>query len=290
MALPTIVYSRTAAASGSSDVDDIGVAIHDALIAAGWSIVYADSDAIGGGSSSDPAWDKTPATNVLAGTVVYQMPLNDHTTQWFLKFSLGWGTSTARVSMRDVTIGDTHDGSGGVSGGGTISVSATTASTYGSEFGISASEDGLAFFCTVPQGPKLFIERLRAWDETVTDDVVAYAANQGGGFLHARAGVGVVTSQAPVVLAGMHASATMTHFGSGALLVNGDGDEIPIVGPFWPGANPFYGAPRLFFFGPAGDYNTDADYDRVVDGGARTYHSLATAASSYWANWMMATE
>lgn len=290
MALPTIVYSHIAASSGSADVDDIGPAIHDALIAAGWSIVYADADAIGAGSSGDPAWDKVYESNGMAGTVVYQMPANGFTTQWFVKFSLGWGSSSTRVSMRNVEVGDTHDGSGGISGGGTITATSTTSNTNNSEFAVSASEDGIAAFASANNAPKLFVERLRTSDGIVTDDVVAWSGNGTGGFLHLRASVGVVTSQAPVVLAGLAVSVGVNNFGAGASLANGDGDEIPIVGPFWPGADPFYGAPRLFFFGPAGDYDLDAYYERVADGGSKTYHSLAVAASSSWANWMMATE
>lgn len=291
MALPTIHHSYIPAASGSSDLVDFMSALQAQLLAAGWTIEYADADAIGGGSAGAPAWDKTPAANTSAGVAVYRMPANDHTTQWFVRIAPGWAASTSRPGVGSLTIGDTHDGSGTVTGGpAEMTVTLPTSGVQtGLEVGVSASEDGFMLAMGGTNGTIVLVERVRTWAGTVTDDLIAFLGISQASFAHARAGVGTVTTQPPIVLAGMSATSP-THFGSGNLLVNGDGDEIPIVGPFWPGADPFYGPPRVAFLGPANDYTGLSSYDRVVDGGSKTYLALNSTAAASWARWMLATE
>lgn len=289
MALPTIVHSYTAAGTGASDIINFMPALHTALIAAGWSIEYADADAIGGGSAGTPAWDKTPSTSVDAGVVVYQMPANGHATEWYVRLVPAWGAVTARVYVRSVTFGATHDGSGGVSGGPTeMKVAAMPINTNGYGHGISASEDGFMLILDGYNGPVVLLERLRSFDGTVNDDIVALLFTTATSFVHYSAGSGTVTSQSPIVLGGMDSS-SVANFGTGASIVNGDGDEIPIVGPFWPKGDPFYAAPRVAFLGPTNDYAGLASYERFVDGGSKTYLAMKRGTSN-WARWMLATE
>lgn len=265
-------------------------ALHAHLIASGWSIEYADSDAIGSGSAGAPAWDKTPATVSDAGFAVYQMPANDHTTEWYVRIRPAWGAATTRVYVAGVTIGDTHDGSGGVTGGASeVAVAATGSNTDGYAWGISACEDGFALAMAGSGSTTVLVERLRELDGTVTDDLVALLTVTQLKCAHVRAGVGLVTSQPPIVLGALGPSGVLT-FGTGNTIVNGDGDEVPIVGPFWPKGDPFYGPPRTAFLGSATDYATSTSYEREVDGGGKTYLSLGSVYSANHSIVMLATE
>jgi hypothetical protein len=104
MALPTVHYDRIAAATNSSLHSETMPKLHALLVAAGWTVEFINSDAIGTGTSGSPAWDKTPAVSTSCGIAIYSMPLNDHSRAWFVKLEPGWGSS--------VTNGVQHEGHG----------------------------------------------------------------------------------------------------------------------------------------------------------------------------------
>src|SRR5690606_17965770 len=128
MAAPTVRYFAAAAGTGSSLLSVWMPKLQELLLDAGWTLEYADSDAIGSSlDPSTPAWDKTPATNTDAGVAVYRMPANDHATQWFVRLRPGWATTNVnRTYMRGVQLGTSHDGSGGISGAGSELAPSTT--------------------------------------------------------------------------------------------------------------------------------------------------------------------
>src|SRR5690606_34209291 len=80
-------------------------ALHDALVAAGWSVEYLDADAIGSGSEEAPAWDKNFSSSSSVGVAVYRMPVNGSLTRWYVKPEFGWGTQSTRAMVRSLTIG-----------------------------------------------------------------------------------------------------------------------------------------------------------------------------------------
>src|SRR5690606_38531163 len=122
--------------------------------AAGWTLEYADSDAIGGSvDPSTPAWDKTPATNTNAGIAVYRMPANGHTTQWFVRVRPGWGGAANRPHMRGMQLGTSHDGSGNLSGGGAELIpDGSSTQLDNREWLAAVSEDGFAFVSPITTG------------------------------------------------------------------------------------------------------------------------------------------
>src|SRR5690606_32678165 len=125
------------------------------------------SDAIGSSMDpSTPAWDKTPATNTDAGVAVYRMPANDHATQWFVRLRPGWAANTNRPHMRGVTLGTTHDGSGGISGAGSeLAPIVTTSQTDSRQVLIACSEDGFALLLpSTAAAINVIVERARRSD------------------------------------------------------------------------------------------------------------------------------
>jgi hypothetical protein len=83
-------HSYTRFNLGIGSLAALGVAIHNALLTAGWTIEFANGDAIGTGSASNPAWTKTPANAASGGVVIYRMPISGAFTRWYVRFELFW--------------------------------------------------------------------------------------------------------------------------------------------------------------------------------------------------------
>lgn len=291
MATPTVRYFEASAGTGSSLLSVWMPKLQELLLDAGWTLEYADADAIGAGSSGSPAWDKTPATNVDAGVAVYRMPANDHTTQWFVRLRPGWAANTNRPHMRGVTLGTTHDGSGGISGAGSeLAPSVTTTQTDNRQVLIASSEDGFALLLpALTATVNVIVERARRSDTgAITDDVLALNTYTNAVSVLARAGVGVVHDHPPVVLGGFTNSTSPGGFGV-ASLENHDASDIPIVGPYWLRGHPFFHG-RLAFLVSTGDHNKNTDRDLHIDGGAKTYRVAGQNQGNNWAVWAVATE
>lgn len=292
MAAPTVRYFEAPAGTDSSLLSVWMPKLQELLLDAGWTLEYADADAIGAGSSGSPAWDKTPATNVDAGVAVYRMPANGHDTQWFVRLRPGWAANTNRPHMRDVQVGTTHDGNGNVSGGSAgVAPTVTTAQTDNRQVLMAVSEAG--FFFTLPASSgvvSVLVERARRSDTgVVTDDLLVLNTFSNAAAAIARAGVGEVHTVTPIVLGGFNNATSPASFGSGVSLQNSDGSHVPVVGPFWVRGFPFF-HPRLAFLVNPGDHAVNTDRDLHIDGAAKTYRAAGTAQGTIWAVWAVATE
>lgn len=292
MATPTVHYFGAPAGTDSSLLSVWMPKLQELLLDAGWTLEYADSDAIGGSADpSTPAWDKTPAANTDAGVAVYRMPANDHATQWFVRLRPGWAANANRPHMRGVTIGTTHDGSGGISGAGSeLAPNTSTSQTDNRQVLIACSEDGFALLLPGPAAVNVIVERARRSDTgAITDDILALNTYSNAVSVLARAGVGVVHDHPPLVLGGFESPSSPGSFGTGVSLVNHDASDIPIVGPYWLRGHPFFHG-RLAFLVSTGDHNNNTDRDLHIDGAARTYRVAAVNQGSNWAVWAVATE
>lgn len=294
MAAPTIHYRSATAGTGSSALSVWAPKLDDMLVNdAGWDRSFIDSDAIGGGSAGAPAWDKTPATNTDAGVAVYRMPANDHDTRWYARLRLGWATNVVRPHIRGVTIGTTHNGTGGVTGAGGELVPSAGAGVAGNgAHQISVSEDGfgIRLDASNPQHvPVTLIERARRIDTgAITDDLLVYNAYGTGGTSRlARAGVGVVHDDLPIILGGYDGNTVPTVFAGS--IANYDASGIPIAGLFWTRGFPYYHG-RLAFLVSARDHTSDSAITHEIDGQGRAYRTAATANASTWVLWAFATE
>lgn len=294
MAAPTVRYFEAPAGTGSSLLSVWMPKLQELLLDAGWTLEYADSDAIGMSvDPTEPAWDKSPVINTDAGVAVYRMPANGHDTEWFVRLRPGWAANTNRPHMRGVQVGTTHDGSGNVSGGSAEAAPTTsTSQTDNRQILMAVSEDGFFFILPVSSGTavSVLVERARRSDTGVaTDDLLVLNTFSGAAAAIARAGVGEVHSVAPIVLGQFTSGASPAAFGSGVSLQNYDGSHVPVVGPFWVRGFPFF-HPRLAFLVNPGDHVVNTDRDLFIDGAARTYRAAGTVQGSNWAVWAVATE
>lgn len=282
MALPTIIYDADSPSTNASIIAVIGPKLHSMLVSAGWSIEYADSDAIGGGSAGSPAWDKSYSSGALAGTVVYRMPANGHDTEWFVKFSLGWGSAADRVTPRSLQCGTGHDGSGTLTGGGTgITPSPSTGSTASLGHIISVSEDGFATWWdgSTTTSALLMVERIRAADGTVTDDMLAIAKpNSSTLFRRAYTAAGGEDADSDIIVLGrLTDGAGINTLSTVASAVSADGSASVIVGPYLTRQALLAAPPRLLNFVAVSDAVAGATIQQGVDGDAKTYRVSANS-------------
>lgn len=293
MAAPTVHYFDAPAGTGASALAIWMTQLDDMLVNdAGWERSFVDSDAIGGGSAGAPAWDKAPATTTDAGIAVYRMPLNDHDTRWYVRLRPGWSAATNRPYMGGITIGDTHDGTGGVTGAGSeVTGSAATSQTDNRQIMLAVSEDGFALHLPNNNTTNVIatVERARRSDTgAVTDDAFVITGHSTLGTALVRSGVGLVSNPSLITLSRWGiAGSGPTNFN--ASLANHDGSHIPIVGPFIPGGHPFFHG-RLMFLVNVQDHATNSDRDIEIDGDARTYRVAGGNQTNNWAIIAMATE
>lgn len=292
MALPTVSFHSATAGTGSALLSVWMPQLHSMLLAKGWTIEYADSDAIGSGSAGSPAWDKAPATSTDAGIAVYRMPANDHATQWYVRLRPGWAASTVRPYMRGLQLGAAHDGTGGLSGGSTEIVPGVTTGTFDNQaWMMSVSEDG--FTAAIEPGtasrPAFCVERARLLDGTVTDRLIAwnkYTTNDSGAFRVVDAAVGQVNDALPVGFSGI----TLSFDGNLPSLEGGDATSVAAVGPYFTGGNPLYAPPRLAFLGSPVDVAANTDREVVIDGSSKTYRAAPGSLGAQYGIWLFATE
>ena len=90
-------FFRNNAGTNSSTLQVWARKLHDLLLLAGWTLEFANADAIGTGSAASPAFDKTPAVNTSGGVVIYKMPLNGQVTPWFVRLEPAWGGSAGAI-------------------------------------------------------------------------------------------------------------------------------------------------------------------------------------------------
>lgn len=286
MAAPTIVYDSAVAASGSSLHASVFSALHDLLTDAGWTQEYIDSDAVGGGSSGSPAWDKTPANNTATGRAIYSMPLNDHSRAWFVEFTPSWGATAANNLVWTIRIGTGIDGGNDlIDPGSTLSVGTNNVAATASAMQMSASEDG--FFVSVNHGSAnisrvFWVERVRDIDGVVGDDLfvsamasaTTNAAWPGSLSPNSTAGPPLLRYRASDGLES--ATRLMLLLNAGASTTGGSGETNIPQGPI-PTIPSIGGYPRLFLFLPTADATFNTDHPVLVDGGVKQYRTATTA-------------
>ena len=277
MALPTVRYFEAAAATDSMLLSVWMPKLQELLLDAGWEIEYADADAIGTGSAETPAWDKTPEANTDAGIAVYKMPLNDHTTQWLVRFRPGWHSATSRPHMRGMQIGTTHTGGGTLTGGSTEMVpAAANVLTETLAWQASVSEDGFAYISgTSTTHPAWGFERARSATGTVLDEAWGFnkysSSTAGYESRHVSASVGEVSDSPPFAL--------LTHeFGNvGSVIPSAesqDATRVMVLGPYLPGGSSFFAPPRHYVLASPEDVAENSERVINVDGGDKTYKAM----------------
>lgn len=153
-------------------------ALEVALLAVGWTLEFADADAITGGTAADPGWGKAFAANASAGRAVFRMPAVGGLTRWYCEVSLKWGPGATSypLNVRSAL---------GVSGAGVLfnpgsGFGPDVDAVGGGEIIISASESGFAVGVNMNEvlGYVLAFERKRNLVGADLDDIVTHGSSQ----------------------------------------------------------------------------------------------------------------
>jgi hypothetical protein len=170
-----MAVSHTRYAAGGT-IQTYMTQLHSSLIAQGWTIEFADSDAIGTGSAASPAWSKTPATGVSAGIVVYRMPVNGSLTRWYIKVQMRWSAGGVSIyDWRITTATAVNAGTGALTGAGTeYGITQTSTGSNGESFVVVNENGFLLHFTGASANGTAGVERVRDFAGTVQDDVVGY--------------------------------------------------------------------------------------------------------------------
>lgn len=259
------------------------------FFAAGWDIIYADSDAIGGGSSGVPAWDKTPATNVSAGRAIYRMPANGHSRQWYVQLEPFWGSNVTLTGMT-IKLG-TGESAGTLTGAGNaLTWGPASASNISQEFMACASEDGFALgvgLSNVNTNMWILVERLRDLDGTVLDDLGVLGSSNGGSWPDGATGsYGCIRYRASdalqfaanrtFLLTPIASFQSASSWGTGATTTAADGETNVLIGPF-NASGGMAGLPRLLLACMVDDSVANTDHPVFIDGSVKLYRTPTVA-------------
>lgn len=291
MALPTVHFDQVAAATNSSLISAFMPKLQAVKFDAGWDILYADATAIGGGSSSVPAWDATPTINTSAGRAIYRMPANDHGRQWYVQIELGWGGNASNSHQFKITIGTGWDTVDALTGAGSTITYETSATATGVEFLVAASEDGFAFIYAITGNAArwVLVERSRDFDGTVTDDlsVMGYAAVTTAGYfpnghtpqygcVRYRASDGLQYAANRIMMLGPLASiSSFASLSNAGTTTSADGETNVPIGPI-NASGMVSGLPRLLQAVLGTDAVANTDHPVLVDGGVKLYRAPVT--------------
>lgn len=180
--MATVNWQRADAATNSSTPAIVMQALVNVCKAQGWTVEYADSNAIGTGSASDPRFDTVAySSGASIGIIVLKMPLNGLSTEWRIRIEVKWGT----VSGGYVLLMATGTGqSGGVltNPGTTISVGgATSSSQINSEYYIAAHKN--EFLLALPATFAIQFGRFRTLSGVSLDDIQIMATGMSTTFV-----------------------------------------------------------------------------------------------------------
>lgn len=171
-------------------VQTLATQLHTNLLGAGWTIEYANADAIGTGSAATPAWTKTPATATSAGLVVYRMPAQASLNRWFVQIEFRWTTATTQIGMGIVSAQGVNAGTGVLTLPGTVFSVFNNNAVTTPEYFIVAYEHGFLFASLNTNTASPFVigcERRRNLGGNVGDDFVGY-------FICITAGLGMAAT------------------------------------------------------------------------------------------------
>lgn len=289
--MPGLVrFHRANAGAGSSPVSVWAKKLHDLLLLAGWTLEFANTDAIGTGSAGSPNFDKAPAVNTSAGVVIYKMPLNGQVTPWFVRLEPKWA-SPGLSGFLDVQTG-TGQAAGVLQNPGSAVVFGASNSgvNTASELYVSAHPDALLVCLTGSASNSWLMSVGRRIDEAgeTKDDVNVSLIAATGVTVAGPAGIdtlgssvtrsitrGELQAEKFLVLACPGTSPTVY---SQPLSTNRDGAETGLpLGPFLRSGG-LASIPRLWYIVADNDSVAGNEQIMFIDGADR--RSIAAASSS----------
>lgn len=168
----TIAYNRV---TTGRTLQQMGVDIDTVLKGAGWTLEYANADAITGGTAAIPGWGKTFASTVSGGIVVYKMPVTTLATRWLVEIELFWNI-TLNIFVARVRTATAVSVAGVLTNPGTQIGPSGTATNNTGECIVGASEHGFAIgqALGLATGYALCVERKRNLAGVQIDDIVVH--------------------------------------------------------------------------------------------------------------------
>lgn len=169
-----VQYTRIT--SNPVTLQQIGQALHSALVAAGWTLEYADADAQIGGVGGAPGWGKAPAANTSAGKAVYRMPASGSLNRWYVQVEFRWSGIITSIQTRFTTAKGVDSATGVLIEPGTVcGYDSTSQNNNGGDCYLAAFEHGLLVAInSTAHNYFLGLERRRSLTGQYLDDVVAY--------------------------------------------------------------------------------------------------------------------
>lgn len=289
-------FFRNSAGTDSSLLRVWARKLHENLLAAGWTLEWANADAIGTGSAGSPNWDKAPAVNTSAGQAIYKMPKGTFATAWFVRIEPRWGGSALAPTL-DVQVGTGQSGGVLASPSTTVAVSQTISSVNNTiaETFVVAHEEA---FCICLHGGNsagsfvLHVGRKRDLSGDVLDDITT--AVMGGGGITVSGPAGINVSGSCVTRSAQNGDQAAARFvcftspGAGATsCVEPTTMNFPVsaegfpLGPYLTSGG-LGGPPRLWSIVATQDSVAGTDQLYVIDGLEREFVASASPNAIQW--------
>lgn len=283
--MPTVSWRRADAVIGGSTPPITMQALIEVLKEQGWTVEYADANAIGTGSASSPKFDTVAySSGASIGVVVVKMPLNGLSTAWLVRIEPKWGTNASGWLMVFAT--GTGRAGGVLSDPGTTLTVGSSSSTASNnlEYFISAHKNEM--MVCFPAYSAVQIGRFRTLGGTSLDDIVilittnysAYVAGLPAPVFNISPNAGVCITRnvsqgeytASRALVWGHSTGA-TYYAGASTMTDFAGNYGYPVGPFLMGNGPG-GFPRLMAFFPTGDIPAALqNFTVTVDGADRLF-------------------
>lgn len=170
-----VAFTRHNSLAGN--VQNLMTDLHAKLVANGWTPRWANALAIGGGTLANPSWSASPAALAAAGTIVYRMPLGTLTNQWVVQISVSWSNLVSLPLITTRLAKDVDTGTGVLTNPMSLSSGAVNynfSPVSHTETFVVANENGFLIAMNSSFGYLIGVERSRALDGTLEDDVIQY--------------------------------------------------------------------------------------------------------------------
>lgn len=287
------LYRSKANGNPASTPTNLMRALHTQLVLSGWTLVYADVDALSGNTlAQGPLWNKVLAASVSLGTVVYKMPAVAipgvaSPTRWCLRINLATQASANNVNYT-ATSGTDCDAGGVLTAASTAyALSAGTSNVSMTDWYVSAYEHGLLIATFATQGAFLFhLERRRKLvSGDVLDDltfnvgqsittVAVFGAVSGNNWPSGASFTRSLTAESTASLWNIIKNSSGS---APATMQINNGTSATPVGPECTSPERS-GIPRLFQVYSAGDIGVGVLQNIVADGATRQYFTTSDAS------------
>jgi hypothetical protein len=159
---------------------ELGLKLHDLLIQAGWTLEYADINAVGTGTATSPAWDNSFSAFTSGGRVLYKMPVTSLATRWYVEIELYYISNSNAYDIYFRTAKGVSVAGVAIDPGTLCGFNASSANRVIGEHIVTVTEHGLAVAQALQETTNCYIccERKRTLIGTPIDDIVIHGTGK----------------------------------------------------------------------------------------------------------------